>query len=319
MTDLALPGSASGVRPDPARANRARPPINDIPGWFFWLDRQLFATLLHAQQDRPAGDLVELGTYLGKSAVLIGDHLRAGERFLAVDLFGRTDLLDDAQAPNRREVQASYSRLTRDQFERNYLAFHPELPTVVEGPSSVIMDHVGDGTVRFVHVDASHLYDHVRLDAEHARRMLQPGGLVVFDDYRSEHTPGVSAAVWEAVFAHGLIPVALTGTKLYGVFSDPQPYRDALGELLTADDRIWSEVQGIAGVPVRRLRLRQQPATRSERDDDRLARLLAGRVEQVLRADGGRRGGELRRVVRDEVDRASTLRRLQRWLRRHRR
>jgi hypothetical protein len=106
---------------------------------------------------------------------------------------------------------------------------------------------------------------------------------------------------------------------LYGVFSDPQPYRDALAELLAADDRIWSEVQSIADVPVRRLRLRQQPATRSERDDDRLARLLAGRVEQVLRADGGRRGGELRRVVRDEVDRASTLRRLQRWLRRHRR
>lgn len=315
---------------------------NDIPGWFFWVDRQLFATLLRVQETRPPGDLVELGTYLGKSAVLMGEHLRPGERFVALDLFGRTDLLDGEQAPNRREVEQSYAHLTRKAFERNYLTFRPELPAIVEGPSSVIMEHVENGSVRFVHVDASHLYEHVRLDAENARRMLQPGGLVVFDDYRSEHTPGVSAAVWEAVFTDGLIPIVVTGSKLYGAFADPEPYRAAIADLVAADDRIWSEVQQIATVPVFRLALAKRPATKAERDDARLAETVAGGVERVvekvLLTDGVGREAALLALVRAELDRtrddllvklprtlrdasegASALGRARRWWRRHRR
>ena len=277
----------------------------DIPGWFFWVDRQLFGTLLQAQQCRPPGDLVELGTYLGKSAVVIGEHLRPGERFVALDLFGRTDLLEAGHGPNRKEVENSYANLTRLAFERTYLAFHPELPAIVEGPSSVIMESVAAGTVRFVHIDASHLYEHVRLDAEHARQMLQPGGLVVFDDYRSEHTPGVSAAVWEAVCTGGLIPLVVTGTKLYGVFSEPDPYRAAVANLLDGDGRIWSEVQQIAGAPVFRLKLRNQPAKPPTRNDEQLADLVAGRVEKQLRT-----------LVRTEFERTSTISRARRWWRR---
>ena len=158
---------------------------------------------------------------------MIGERQRPGERFVALDLFGRTDLLDVGHVPNRREVEKSYANLTRLAFESNYLGFHSELPTVVEGPSLVIMESVAVNTVRFVHIDASHLYEHVRLDAEHARRMLQPGGLVVFDDYRSEHTPGVSAAVWEAVFTDGLIPVAVRVPSCTG----SSPIRSRTGPL----------------------------------------------------------------------------------------
>lgn len=276
-----------------------RPSPPDIPGWFFWVDRQLFGTLLRSQESRPPGDLVELGTYLGKSAVVIGDFIRPRERFVALDLFGRTDLLDAGQGSNRREVEKSYSSLTRPAFESNYLAHHPALPTIVEGPSSVIMEHVDDGAARFVHIDASHLYEHVRLDAEHARRMLQPGGLVIFDDYRSEHTPGVSAAVWEAVFTDGLIPVALTGSKLYGVYSDPEPYRVAIADWLAGDDRIWSEVQQIAAAPVFRLKLRNPPAKKSGRDDEQLAELVARKVQEAL--------------ARDAVDRRSSRARVKEW------
>lgn len=270
--------------------------LADIPGWFFWVDRQLFATLLRAQESRPPGDLVELGTYLGKSAVVIGDHLRPGERFVALDLFGRTDLLDVGHAPNRREVEKSYANLTRLAFESNYLGFHSELPTIVEGPSSVIMEHVDSHAVRFVHIDASHLYEHVRLDAEHARKMLQPGGLVVFDDYRSEHTPGVSAAVWEAVFTDGLIPVAVTGTKLYGVFSDPEPYRAAVADLLAGNDGIWSEIQQIAGDPVYRLKLRNPPAKKIDRHETQFAELVAQKVREALVRDADDRPPRLSRL-----------------------
>ena len=68
-----------------------------IPGWFFWVDRLLFASLLHVQSGSAAGVLVELGAFPGKNAVIIGDFVRPGYRFVALDLFGRTDLLEPGQ------------------------------------------------------------------------------------------------------------------------------------------------------------------------------------------------------------------------------
>lgn len=48
----------------------------------------MFDALLRVQSFGPPGDIVELGAYLGESAVVLGDHLRAGDRFVVVDLFG---------------------------------------------------------------------------------------------------------------------------------------------------------------------------------------------------------------------------------------
>lgn len=293
--------------------------MKDIPGWFFWLDRQLFAALLTAQQDRERGDLVELGTYLGKSAVVIGEHLRPGERFVALDLFGRTDLLQqDQRQSNRQEVEKSYASLTRLAFEENYLSWHADLPDIVEGPSSVVMDHVRPGSVRFVHIDASHLYDHVRLDALHAKQMLQPGGLVIFDDWRSEHTPGVTAAVWESVFVDGLIPLAVSPTKLYGTFSEPEAHRTALRSLLERDDRIWSEVQQIGGHPVIRCKLRDKPTPKVPTADE-IAAKVAAELTPVISNEAAQGRHELDRALRrlpKLLNDASTLTRVRRRIRR---
>ncbi|MER7701427.1 class I SAM-dependent methyltransferase [Kitasatospora sp. NPDC097605] len=214
------PSTAPGM-PRPA----AHP--ESIPGWFFRLDQEAFRHLLTAQSAAGlTGDILELGSYLGRSAVLLGDHLRPGERLTVCDLFDSE--ADDAD--NDAEMAMSYrSSLTRRGFEANYLAFHPELPTIVQAPTSVLADgRIPDGSCRFVHVDASHLYEHVTGDIEVARRALAENGLVALDDYRSEHTPGVSAAVWQAVFTAGLRPVLLTPMKFYGTWGDPEPVRETL-------------------------------------------------------------------------------------------
>lgn len=221
--------------------------LDDVPGWFYPDDQALMTWLLD-RQDRlePPGDLVELGAYLGKSAILLGAHLRPDERLVVCDLF-------DSPAPddeNGVELARSYSAVSRAAFERNYLAFHERLPVMVQGPSTVIADHVAPGSCRLVHVDASHLYEHVRGDIETSRTLLRPNGLIVCDDFRAAHTPGVAAAVWSAVTTGGLRPLCLSPNKFYGTWGEPEPAQDALIAWLRRQDEETVDIQHIAGARV---------------------------------------------------------------------
>src|SRR3954470_16892707 len=64
--------------------------LDDVPGWLWPLDFLLFDWLLTRQERlQQPGDLAELGTYQGKSAILIGMHQRPGDRFTVCDLFDK--------------------------------------------------------------------------------------------------------------------------------------------------------------------------------------------------------------------------------------
>jgi hypothetical protein len=225
----------------------------DIPGWFHWYDRALFDALLRSQET--AGNLVELGAYLGRSAVVVGDHLRPGEEFLVIDLFGA----DADEAANKAENDRFYKTLSRQEFESNYLALHETLPDVVQGPSAVVVEHVAPASVRFLHIDASHLYEHVAQDIRNARTIIQPDGVVVLDDYRSAHTPGVAAATWAAVANDGLRPFAVTPNKLYATWGDADALRDVIETMIQHDERVGRNVHEALGHTFLQLYTVKQP------------------------------------------------------------
>ncbi|TDD74298.1 class I SAM-dependent methyltransferase [Actinomadura darangshiensis] len=255
--------------------------LDDVKGWFPKVDQLLFTWFLERQERREQhGDLVELGSYLGKSAILMGRHLREGETFTVCDLFD-SDAPDDS---NQAEMNGSYATLTRRAFESNYRAFHERLPEIVQGPTSLILDHVEPETSRFVHVDASHLYEHVRGDIQAAHVMLPSGGVIVCDDYRSEHTPGVSAAVWEAVAVDGLRPICVTTQKLYGTWGDSGAVQDELLEWLQGQDDVWHEVQQVAGRPLIRAKGKAKAAAKPN-DAAKLKKRLAEAEKRLARAD----------------------------------
>ncbi|MFD7667577.1 class I SAM-dependent methyltransferase [Streptomyces sp. NPDC059788] len=224
--------------------------LSDVKGWFFTADQLLFDWFLARQEDRAEpGDLLELGAYMGKSAIFMGARLRPGDRFTVCDLFDSPA----GDASNSKEMAKSYATLTRRAFEANYLAFHDELPEIVQGLSSVVADHVEPGSCRFAHIDASHLYEHVHGDIVTVRELLTPQGIVVLDDFRAEHCPGVAAATWQAVTGQALRPVCITPTKFYGTWGDPAPVQAALLAWLTGREGMWHEVQEVNGAPLIRL------------------------------------------------------------------
>lgn len=229
-------------------------PINsfaDIRGWFFWEDTVLFRDILGGQT-KP-GTLVELGVFLGRSAALMGHYQAKNDRFVIVDLFGA----EVGDVANAAENQRSYSTVDtqdfRPQFESNYLALHAELPEIVQALSTEVAAHVEPGSVRFAHIDASHLYEQVTQDLQVMRPLMQPDGVIVFDDYRAVHTPGVAAAVWEGVVSHGLVPFALSPFKMYATWGDPTPHLERVRRLGQTEPRMGASEQFILGHDIVRL------------------------------------------------------------------
>ncbi|MFF8897759.1 class I SAM-dependent methyltransferase [Streptomyces lydicus] len=279
--------------------------LSDVKGWFFTADQLLFDWFLAYQQDRSErGDLLELGAYMGKSAIFLGARLRDGERFTVCDLFDSP--AEDAS--NSKEMKKSYATLTRRAFEANYLAFHDELPTIVQGLSSVVSDHVEAGSVRFAHIDASHLYEHVHGDILAVRELLSGSGVVVLDDYRAEHCPGVAAATWQAVSNEGLRPICITGTKFYGTWGDPEPLQKALVEWIKGRGDIWHEVQYVNDAPLVRLSAKgakepAQPVSRHKAAAP-AARVVPGPAAREPRASAARP------VSRPPVPTRSTVRKV---------
>jgi hypothetical protein len=207
----------------------------DIDGWFSRIDHTLFRAILDGQRESPAGDLVEIGVYQGKSAVVIGDYLRPEEQFVVIDTFGDSELLGIADEDAERTPGRNYfTYITREPFEKNYLSIHDELPTVVQALSSDIVNHVAPGAARFIHVDGSHQYEDVAVDCRSAKQLLRADGVVVFDDWRKVDCPGVAAAIWDSALHDGLIPVAFSPRKLYAVHGDPEPLLTTVREAVTS-------------------------------------------------------------------------------------
>jgi hypothetical protein len=183
-----------------------------VEGWLLDVDFDLIVAADAAQRDVGIeGDIFEIGSYLGLSAILLGFLRRPGESLHVCDLF---EVAPEAAA-NAAESEVYYGGLTRQRFEANFLRFHDALPVIHQRDSTTIPELGLDATFRLVHVDGCHAHDVVRVDVATSRKLAAPGGIVVFDDFRRDGLPGVAAGIWEAVANDGLVPLVASSGKLY--------------------------------------------------------------------------------------------------------
>ena len=192
--------------------------VKNIGGWFYEEDAFVLEAIHKIQMSHHiSGDILEIGAYQGKSAAFLGFLLQSAERLVVCDLFEE----EGVDAENQAERTAWYSSLNRQEFERHYLEVHAYLPTILACRSSVVK-HVGNlgPTFRLIHIDGSHLYHIVKQDLLTASELLKKGGIIAIDDYRTEHTPGVAAAAWEAALSGTLMPLCLTPHKMYATCNE---------------------------------------------------------------------------------------------------
>jgi hypothetical protein len=227
---------------------------SSVEGWFQPTDVRAFRAFdLVQQRIGVSGDLLEIGAYAGRSAILLGCVRRGDEQLVVNDLWD--DLRYDPAQWDCIDRPAG-----RALFEGNYLRFHSHLPRMIAGSSVTAIDDVGDSTCRFVHVDGSHEREIVAIDVATALRTCRPGGVIAFDDHMNPRHPDVTAAVWGAVDRGELWPLALTSAKLYAVAPTTAFPLDALA---VAASELGLEVSSrrCCGHDTLRFALRPHPAS----------------------------------------------------------
>lgn len=153
--------------------------------------------MLSFQESLPAkGDILEIGTYKGKSAALLGRHLRNGERLVLVDI---ADYLDPAAIEpfkSRTDFILSDSSKLRRTLPRYRNRHH---------------------TFRFIHIDASHGYEETFRELELANELLAPLGIISLDDFTNLNYSQNIAAIFKYLHTAGsdLVMLLTTDEKGY--------------------------------------------------------------------------------------------------------
>lgn len=227
---------------------------HQLQGWLYQADVLVFQGMNAIQgAEHVKGDLLEIGVYHGKSAILMGYFVRDDERLFVCDLF-------ESPAPNgenQSEKLSWYPGLTQRTFEENYLRFHAQLPAILAYPStSLIEQGMLKGSFRFIHIDGSHIFEVIRCDIRTAKSLLNEDGIVAIDDYRSVHTPGVAAAVWEAVTSDHLVPICLTPQKMYATWNSSDRTQEHLLAWAAKRNDIEVELETICDRQLVRLKTR---------------------------------------------------------------
>jgi hypothetical protein len=209
-----------------------------VRGWLLDIDATLFIGVDAVQRVFGArGDLLEIGVFYGKTSILLGYLARPDEALVCCDIFEDTQALSDE---GEAEHETYHRALRRAEFERNYLRFHAKLPTIVAAPSSTLDADAWAGRFRLIHIDGGHEYGVVSEDIRLARKMLAPGGVVIFDDWCLPHCAGTGMAVWEEYLRGDLIPLALTDTKFYARWGATGVSAEALNNWIAGQPRVES-------------------------------------------------------------------------------
>ncbi len=164
----------------------------DIQGWFDFAE--VYDLCLDNAKD--GGVMVEVGTWMGKSAAYMCEQKRLKNRnveFVCVDKFGGTQ---DDEGMNRTVENLGGEFF--HQFEKNMKDcgfVYPDDYEVIIADSKTASLSFDDGTLDMVMIDAMHDYASVYADAITWKRKVKVGGYMCFHDFERD---SVSKAVAEA-------------------------------------------------------------------------------------------------------------------------
>jgi predicted O-methyltransferase YrrM len=201
--------------------------VADVHGWSP-VDELYTLSMLAYTTSHLSGDLVEVGSWFGRSAVVLGAAARDTHgKVHGIDLFpGRDDWHRNADGTYSFAVEiggrlhAGYQEQTvwPEPFESQVAPLYVDCPSVFDtfvanvqarGLGDIVLAHRGNASTfaasvsasfrcRVLFIDGDHGYGAVKEDITRLEPFLVPGGWICFDDAFSSYE-GVDRAVTELV------------------------------------------------------------------------------------------------------------------------
>lgn len=163
--------------------------IRLMPGWFNFDDCSHFTLVLGMQHFLGVtGDLLEIGSFHGRSTCVLAHCMQPGEKLVVCDAFERA-------SDGHYHVHA-----TRERLLTNLRLVNPDLAPnaiVVHECYSTDLKLDSSQRFRFAHVDGGHSKDIALHDLKLCAAHMLPGGVIAVDDYAHRDFPEVSEAVDE--------------------------------------------------------------------------------------------------------------------------
>ena len=159
--------------------------VASVEGFFNHDDAQHFSLLLKMQTAMGIrGDLLEIGTWKGRSASFLAFHLQPGEKLYLNDVFANPAI----------DTYSTYPEI--DEVRSTILAFSPEVGNqlVFLKGDSTKMALPASAQCRFAHVDGGHSVEECYSDLAKVAPLVIPNGIVAVDDYDHPDWPGVKPA-----------------------------------------------------------------------------------------------------------------------------
>lgn len=204
--------------------------VENVPGWSP-LD-QLFALFDLVYLTETEGDILELGSWCGRSASVLGFAARMTgvNKVYCVDLFPeKTDwhrnddgtysfrvTIDDRQVgayeeqtvwkePYERDIAPLYEKydgildIFKETIARNGLT---DIIIPFKGDLRLFVEHTPDNLkIKLAFIDGDHGYDAVCNDIQNVEKFLVPGGWICFDDAFSSYE-GVNQAIIDKIISN---------------------------------------------------------------------------------------------------------------------
>lgn len=206
--------------------------VRNIPGWSP-IDQLLsLFTLAYTSADLP-GDILELGSWCGRSAVALGmaARLTGNSKVHCVDLFPEkedwyknTDGTYSFTVNINGRIVGAYGEQTvwAEPYERDIAPVYERFSGTLEAFNTFIaknglskqiisykddlqsfaLNTAPDLQLRLAFIDGDHSYDAVTKDIEVIERFLMPGGWICFDDAFSSYV-GVDKAIEQHIIKSG--------------------------------------------------------------------------------------------------------------------
>jgi hypothetical protein len=190
-----------------------------------WLTRDEESLLFHKAQVVPREQcIVELGSWFGRSAILLGGGTVHGHgaRVFAVDLFTAAGCAKEALEERAGDAAKDFLELFQANLQKAKLK---GIVTAVRSVTAELGQRWDGPPVGLLFIDADHSYEGVQSDWNAWKHGMASGATVAFHDYQNPAYEGVTRFVDELLADRVLRSVERHDSILCGEVIDGQPAR----------------------------------------------------------------------------------------------